>query len=76
MAAWQQRINDCYGIPETGGFPAVSPMRDRYTVLNDDDLLQLQRKYGFEYAVLYKKTQTRFPTIFETRTYQIVRLTE
>ena len=72
MAEWQQRILDCYGIPSLTGFDAVPQMRDHYTAITDDDLLHLQVKYGFTYAVLYDSTQTSFPVLYQNQTFKLV----
>ncbi len=74
MLEWRQRVVDVYGEAQAGGFARVKQMRDQYTALQDADLLRLQAKYGFEYAVLYRHMPSSFPTLFETESYQIVRM--
>jgi len=74
MAEWQQRIFDCYGVPSLKGFDAGTSLRDHYTALTRADLLRLQAKYGFSYAVLYRSTQTGFPVLYQNPTYKLVRV--
>ncbi len=72
MAEWQQRMKDCYGVSKAKGFDAVPVMRDRFTKITDKKLAALQTKYGFEYAVLYKATKTKYRVIFDTQNYKII----
>jgi hypothetical protein len=72
MAEWQQRMKDCYGVSKAKGFDAVPVMRDRFTKITDKKLAALQTKYGFEYAVLYKATKTKYRVIFETQNYKVI----
>jgi len=65
MAEWQQRIFDCYGVPGLTGFDAVTEMRSHYKALTRPDLLRLQAKYGFSYAVIYRETPTDFPVLYD-----------
>jgi hypothetical protein len=74
MAEWKQRMKDCYGIPKAKGFDAVPEMRDRFTKITDSKLATLQAKYGFEYAVLYKATKTKYRVIFDTQNYKVIQL--
>jgi hypothetical protein len=74
MAEWQQRIFDCYGVPKAKGFDAVPQMRDKFTKITDKKLAALRVKYGFDYAVLYKSTKTKYPVIFDTQNYKIIQL--
>lgn len=76
MAGWQQRIFDCYGVPKAKGFDAVPQMRDKFTKITDKKLATLQVKYGFEYAVLYKSTKTKYPVIFDTQNYKVIQLSK
>jgi hypothetical protein len=74
MAGWQQRIFDVYGVPKQNGFPAVPELRDNYTAITDAQMKTLKQKYGATYAVLYHWTKTAFPTLFETESYQVVKI--
>ena len=74
MAEWQQRIFDCYGIPDINGFDAETSMRDHYTAITTADLLRLQTKYGFSYAVLYRSTSTSFPVLYRNVTYKLIKV--
>jgi len=74
MAGWQQRLFDVYGVPKQNGFPAVPELRDNYTVITDAQMRTLKQKYGATYAILYRWTKTDFPTLFETESYQVVKI--
>ena len=76
MAEWQQRIFDCYGVPKAKGFDAVPQMRDNFTKITGKKLTALRVKYGFDYAVLYKSTKTKYPVIFDTQNYKIIQLNQ
>ena len=76
MLDWYQRIIDCYGIPKSNGFEAIPEMRDAFTALNGDDLVRLQQKYGFTHAVLYSAMETRFPVLYQTENYKVVRISQ
>jgi hypothetical protein len=76
MAEWQQRIFDCYGVPKAKGFDAVPQMRDKFTKITDKKLAALRVKYGFDYAVLYKSTKTKYPVIYDTQSYKIIQLNQ
>jgi hypothetical protein len=74
MAGWQQRLFDVYGVPKQNGFPAVPELRDNYTIITDAQMRTLKQKYGASYAILYRWTKTDFPTLFETESYQVVKI--
>ena len=74
MAGWQRRLFDVYGVPSQDGFPAVPELRDNYTAITDAQMHALKQKYGATYAVLYRWTKTAFPTLFETKSYQVVEI--
>ncbi len=76
MAEWQRRIFDCFGVPKAKGFDAVPQMRDKFTKITDKKLATLRMKYGFDYAVLYKSTKTKYPVIFDTQNYKIIQLNQ
>jgi hypothetical protein len=72
MAEWQQRMTDCYGATRSKGFDAVPVLRDKFTRITDKKLAALQTKYGFEFAVLYKATKTKYRVIFDTQNYKVI----
>lgn len=74
MVEWQRRLFDCYGIPNSSGFEAAFEMDDNYRNIDDLQLCSLQPKYRFSYAVLYNKTLTTLPVIYENDTYKLVLL--
>jgi hypothetical protein len=67
MQEWYQRIEDCYGL-DTDLLDAV------YQDMTDAKVIQLQHKYGFNYAVLHAKTETKIPTIYSNSEYKIIAL--
>ncbi|MGD0004178.1 MAG: DUF6798 domain-containing protein [Anaerolineaceae bacterium] len=74
MVEWQQRLFDCYGIPKSIGFDAMSEMSRLYEKITDDKLKALQIKYGASYAVLRHATKTQFPVLYHTKDYKIVQI--
>lgn len=74
MLEWRQRLLDCYGPTTLTGFDAVDEMRNHYDVIRAEEILAVQQKYGAAYAVLFKKTPTDFPVLYQTQTYKLVEL--
>jgi hypothetical protein len=67
MQEWYQRINDCYGLDK-------EIMHLSYQDITDEKIVQLQKKYGFDYAVLNVGTVTKIPTIYSNSEYKIIDL--
>lgn len=75
MLEWRTRLQDCYGSVEKTGFAAAGEMDANYRSIPEQRLLMLARKYGVDYAVLYRITDCKFPVLFENRAYKIVKVT-
>ncbi|MCB0175964.1 MAG: hypothetical protein KDJ97_36030 [Anaerolineae bacterium] len=76
MVEWRQRLFDCYGEPDTIGFPALKEMETNYALINDARIRTLQAKYGFFYVVLNQQTPTRYPNLYENRYYKIIQVVD
>ena len=74
MLEWRTRLQDCYGTVEKIGFAAAREMDVNYRSIPMQRVLMLARKYGIDYAVLYRVTDCKFPVLFENRLYKIVRI--
>lgn len=72
MLEWKERMFTCYTEPVARGFDAIVEMSNQYKRINDQRLLALKSRYGFEYAVLYRATQTAFPVLYESPHFKIV----
>ena len=68
MLEWYHRIEDCYGL-EKEAFEKV------YKSLDDRRIQELQKKYDFNYAILYQETETKIPVIYANSEYKIIDLT-
>ena len=68
MLEWYRRIEDCYGLQENS-FEKV------YQNLDDARIQELQKKYNFNYAILYQETETKIPVIYSDSEYKIIDLT-
>lgn len=71
---WYERITTCYGDSSLRGFAMVEELDENYRTMNDHDLVALQEKYNFDYAILYRDTPTNFDVLFQNTTYKAVHL--
>lgn len=67
MKEWYDRVQDCYGLDKNN-------LDTHYQNLDDENLSHLQKKYAFNYAILFTKTKTEFPVIFSNSEYKIIDL--
>lgn len=73
MIEWRERMFDCYGWTDMEGFNAVLwSFEPQYSVISPEKLKMIAQKYGATYAVLYTKTETTFPVLFENELYKLV----
>jgi hypothetical protein len=68
MLDWYHRIQACYG-PKEEAFESV------YKSLNDQKIRELQKKYAFNYVILYQETETKIPVVYTDSEYKIIDLT-
>ncbi len=74
MAEWARRMDDVYGATRRRGYGASHVLDRRYHAIRDEHLLELARRYGAEYAVLYRDTPTRLPVLYEDSAFVVVAL--
>lgn len=75
LLEWQQRLFDVYGYTEKQGFDAVQwAFVPFYEYMHDAKLDALSQKYGADYAVLYSKTPTEKPVLYQNTEYKIVQI--
>jgi len=74
IAAWYERIKDCYGQVETGGWMAPQSLDKNYRRTTPENVLRVARKYGATHAVLYTETYFPRPPVYENKTYKLVEL--
>lgn len=67
MLDWYHRIENCYGLKEEA-FVEV------YRNLNDQKIQELQKKYAFNYVILYQETETKIPVVYTDSEYKIIDL--
>ena len=64
---WYLRVKNCYGIERNN-------LNKKYRNLNNKSINKLNKKYSFNYAVLYNDTPTKFPVIYTNKKYKIITL--
>jgi hypothetical protein len=69
---WKERMLACYGPVFSIGHTARDEMTENYKKIDDKKLKELKTKYGFSHSVLFKKTQTNFPIIYENKKYKVI----
>jgi hypothetical protein len=72
LTQWYERMVDCYGEPEGGGFDAAHAMERRYGKITEERLNWLREKYGATYAVLFASTPCRLPVLYADDHYKLV----
>ena len=76
MEEWYRRILDCYGTPDKLGFDALWQLNQNVYYYSDTRILELSKKYGFDYAVVYDSTITNYPIIFRTTSLKLIEIKE
>jgi len=71
---WKKRILSCYGPLNSIGHTARDEMTENYKKIDDIKIKELKTKYGFSHSVLFNKTKTNFPVIYENKKYKVVLL--
>ncbi len=75
MHEWYQRMVDCYGTSDQKGFEALPDYNQSVYAYDDNTILALSEKYGFQYAIVYDTTHTYFPVLYHTRSFKLVEVT-
>lgn len=63
---WHQRITSIYGNNK-------DKFETTYQNISKEKIQRLQKKYNFNYVVLYKNTATTIPVLFENNAFKIIR---
>ncbi len=75
MIEWQKRIIDIYGNHSAYEYnDIVKELNSNYKNLNDNKLNILKKKYQFDYVVLYKDTITKFPIVYSSPNYKVIKV--
>jgi hypothetical protein len=69
---WRQRLAVCYGDVSSKGFRAAGQMDANFRRISEEKILQVAERYHATYAVLYRATECRFPTLHENKTFKVV----
>lgn len=73
MKEWYQRIVDIYGKPKNFYYYfLVEELNKNFEKITDEKILFLRKKYNFDYAILYQRTNTNFPVIYSFGNYKII----
>lgn len=73
MADWRERLEDVHGKPENRTWK-FGEMNERYRELTDARLQFIAKKYGVQYAVLYRETPTRLPILVQGQKFKLADL--
>jgi hypothetical protein len=74
MREWRERMRSVYGDVEGGGFAAAAALEENYRMVTDEHLLMLAGRFGASHALLYAKTRTSLPVLYENDSYRLVGL--
>jgi len=75
MQSWKTRLSEIYGVPTTMNYLSSAEKADeKYRLLTDQRLLQIDKQFPFDYAIEYAGTETEFPVLFESDHFKLVEL--
>jgi hypothetical protein len=76
LAEWFERLRDLAGgtLPRGRGFENRQLFNQAYAALSAEQLIEVGKKYGAEYAVLPKASKAGFEVIFKNDGYRLVKL--
>lgn len=74
MLIWYERMTDCYGAFAHGRLTSHTDFAGNYAALDDDRIVKIGKKYGARYAVLFRRTNSRLPLVYEDASYKVVRI--
>ncbi|HKQ78461.1 MAG TPA: DUF6798 domain-containing protein [Blastocatellia bacterium] len=76
LAQWLERLRDLAGgaLPKGRGYENRQSFNRAYGALNAEQLIQVGKKYGAEYAVLPKSSQAGFEVLHMNDGYRLVKL--
>jgi hypothetical protein len=75
MQAWKMRLSEIYDAPTTMNYLSSAEKADEnYRLLTDQRLLEVEKEFPFDYAVLYAGTATAFPVIFESGNFKVIEM--
>lgn len=76
LAQWFERLRDLAGgtLPEGCGFENRQSLNKAYTGLSAEQLIEIGKKYGAEYAVLPKASKADFEVVYQNNGYRLTQL--
>jgi hypothetical protein len=71
---WMRRASDCYGPFKTTGFALEDEGNANYRQIDQNRMLEVAKRYGASYAILYRETPCTLPVLAENKTYKMVKV--
>ncbi|MGE0882831.1 MAG: DUF6798 domain-containing protein [Blastocatellales bacterium] len=73
---WLERLRDLSGgeLPNGRGFENRRLLDKAFNKLTEEQLLALSRKYNAGYAILDKDSKAQFETVYQNKSYRVVKL--
>lgn len=76
LEEWWYRMNAVYNKGEEEGFKHIKVTLPNYNKLSDEDLLELQEEFNFQYAVVLTSKQSNLQVAYENKDFKLLDFTK
>lgn len=74
LREWWQRFNDVYNFNLREPLKHMKTSALNYSKLSDQDVTELQERYGFEYVVGFADQKTEFPVVYNNEHFKLIQI--